>query len=507
VGSVFASVDLNTLSDMYVKDLALGKRGYALVFTSKGEAVAHHDAKQIMSEDLRKSEAAQQAKALSKPSGSFSAHFGGQEIMYFYQQEPLTKWWCLLRAEPDDINAPVLLLGKVNVVISAFAALAIALVVFLVVRAVVNALNQGVQFASAVAQGDLHRTLTVERSDEIGVLADALRTMVGKLETMIETAERHSREADEHSAKADIAMREAEEARKGAEQAKSEGMRQAGERLAVMAGKIQISADQLIENIQHAGDGADIQRARAEANAAAMEEMNSTVLEVARNAGSAAGSAEETRGNAAQGAKIVTGVVQAIGEVAQKTTSLKDDLHHLGQQADGIGHVMNVITDIADQTNLLALNAAIEAARAGEAGRGFAVVADEVRKLAEKTMQATKEVGDAVKTIQDGTHGSIQGMEEASVSVGRSTEMVQQAGVSLQTIVEIAESTADKVRSIATASEEQSAASEEINHGTAEIGRIAEETTALMHRALEETNVLRLLVDEIQNLVNELENA
>ena len=98
-------------------------------------------------------------------------------------------------------------------------------------------------------------------------------------------------------------------------------------------------------------------------------------------------------------------------------------------------------------------------------------------------------------------------MEEASTSVGRSTEMVQQAGASLQAIVKIAESTADKVCSIATASEEQSAASEKVNHGTTEINRIAEETAALMHRALDETNALRLLIDEIQYLVNELENT
>jgi methyl-accepting chemotaxis protein len=504
---VYVSIDLNMLSDMYVKDITLGKRGYALVFTPQGDAVAHRDPKQIMSEEMRNSEAAKQAKALAKPSGSFTAHFGGQEIIYYYQQEPLTKWWCLLRAEPDDIDGPILLLGKVNMAIGVAAALAIALVVFLVVRIVVGALNQSVQFAGAVAEGDLHRTLTVERDDELGTLAHALRRMVVNLKEMIATAEQKSTEATEQSEKAKIAMQEAEEARTAAERAKSEGMRQAGERLAAIAGKMQTSAGQLIDNIQHAGDGADAQRARAEANAAAMEEMNSTVLEVARNAGAAASSAEETRSNAAQGAEIVTGVVQAIGEAARKTTSLKNDLNQLGTQADGIGQIMNVITDIADQTNLLALNAAIEAARAGEAGRGFAVVADEVRKLAEKTMQATKEVGDAVKAIQAGTHGSIQGMEEASVSVDKSTEMVQRAGASLQTIVAIAESTADRVRSIATASEEQSAASEEITQGTTEINRIAEETTALMRRANDEMDALRLLVDEIQRLVNELRNT
>jgi methyl-accepting chemotaxis protein len=507
LGSVFVSVDLNILSDMYVKDITLGKRGYALMFTSRGEAVAHHDAKLIMSEALRNSEPAQRVRALVGTSGRFMARYNGQDIRYFYHQDPLTKWWCLLRAEPDDIDEPVLFLGKINAAIGIAVAIAIALVVFLVVRTIVNALHQNVQFASAVAEGDLHKTLTMERNDEIGTLAQALRIMVANLKDMITTSEQKSKEATEQSEKAHIAMQEAEEARGFAEQAKSEGMRQAGERLAAIAGKIQTSANQLLENIQYAGDGADTQRERAEANAAVMEKMNSTVSDVARNAGAAAGSAEETRGNAAQGAKIVTGVVQAIEEAAQKTTSLKNDINQLGKQADGIGQIMNVISDIDDQTNLLALNAAIEAARAGDAGRGFAVVADEVRKLAEKTMQATKEVGDAVTAIQNGTRGSIQGMEEASASVARSTEMVEGAGVSLKTIVEIAESTADKVHSIARASEEQSAASEEINQGTTEITRIAEETTALMHRARNEMDALRLLIDDIQGLVTELKNA
>ena len=507
IGAVFVSVDLNLLSDAYVKEISLGQHGFGLIMTPAGEIVAHRNPKLIMSEEMRDSETAKMVRALANPSGRFTARHGGQEVAYFYKQDPFTKWWCLLRAETVELNAPMRLLGQVNAAVGIMVALAIALVVFLVVRSVVNTLNQSVQFAEAVAGGDLNKTLSVEREDEIGALAHALRRMVENLKNMITTAEQKTNEATEQSAKAKAAMQEAEEARKAAERAKTDGMRQAGEQLAAIIGKVLASADQVGDNIQHAGDGADTQQARAGANATAMEEMNATVLEVARNAGSAAGSAEETRSNAVEGAKIVTGVVQAISEAAQKTDSLKNDLNQLGKRADGIGQIMNVITDIADQTNLLALNAAIEAARAGEAGRGFAVVADEVRKLAEKTMQATKEVGDAVKAIQAGTHGSIQGMEETSVSVSRSTEMVQQAGASLQAIVAIAESTADKVRSIATASEEQSAASDEITQGTLEISRIAEQTTALMQRAREEVQTLRVRADDIQRLVNELKNA
>ena len=118
--------------------------------------------------------------------------------------------------------------------------------------------------------------------------------------------------------------------------------------------------------------------------ATAMEEMNATVLEVAKNASQAAGTSDGARQKAQEGSGIVGRVVTDIAQVQKQSQALKQDMEGLGKQAEGIGHIMNVISDIADQTNLLALNAAIEAARAGDAGRGFAVVADEVRKLAKR---------------------------------------------------------------------------------------------------------------------------
>ncbi len=507
IGAVFVTVDLNMLSDMYVKRVDSGEHGYGLVMTSKGEAVAHRDSTQIMSEKIRDSQVGQQVRALREKSGKFIAVFNGVEVVYFYEQDPFTGWWCLVRAELNDIYGPVHFLGKVNLGVAALVALGIALVVFLVVRAVVNALGKGVEFAEAVSKGDLDRELTVERGDEIGKLASALRIMVEKLKEMIAESEHKTLEAQNQSELAQAAVREAEEARRQSERAKSGGMRHAGERLEGIAERIVENSRFLGENMRRAAEGAGMQRRRAEANAVAMEQMNSTVLEVARNAGEAASSAASARENAVGGAEIVTGVVRAISEVESKTHKLKEELNELGRQADGIGRIMNVITDIADQTNLLALNAAIEAARAGEAGRGFAVVADEVRKLAEKTMNATKEVGDAVSSIQSGTHESIRGMEEASASVGKSTEMVREAGLSLQSIVQISEATADKVRSIAAASEEQSAAGEEINQGAGEISRIADETSQQMERAGESMENLRRGLNDMQKLVGELKNA
>lgn len=138
--------------------------------------------------------------------------------------------------------------------------------------------------------------------------------------------------------------------------------------------------------------------------------MNMAVGEVAGSTSRTAELADDSRNEARAGKALVMDMVASMGEIEKQSRTMRQGLEHLGAQAGDIGKIMGVINDIADQTNLLALNAAIEAARAGEAGRGFAVVADEVRKLAEKTMEATKQVGGAISTIQNGTTANINAM-------------------------------------------------------------------------------------------------
>ena len=507
LGAVYITLDLSVISDMYLKDITLGQQGYAFLMDKSRNFVAHSKSDRIMVNTNSNSPIIDQLMSTRETKGILRGLFGGTPAVYFYTYNPVTEWYVIVRGNEDDVNKDVYMLRNISAGLAVGIAAILALVVFVIVRGVVGALNQGVTFASAVARGDLDQNLTVQRGDEIGVLADSLRTMVQKLKEMIATSDAKSIEAQEQTQKATVAMQEADDARRQAEKAKSEGMRQAGGRLEEIAHRISDTATMLVTQVQQSSDGADIQRQRTSETATAMEQMNATVGEVARNAGSAAESATITRENAEEGAKIVTGVVTAIGDVDQKTAQLKASLNKLGERAQGIGQIMTVITDIADQTNLLALNAAIEAARAGEAGRGFAVVADEVRKLAEKTMQATKEVGDAVNAIQIGTRENIQGMEEATKSVQQSTGLAQQAGESLAAIVRIAESTAEKVSSIATASEEQSAASEQISRSTDEINSIAEETAKLMDEASLAMRTLTKLIEETQALVRELQNA
>ena len=373
-------------------------------------------------------------------------------------------------------------------------------------RIIANPLVIVANKAALVAGGDLAQEFKLTRSDEIGQLATALEQMVENLRARIAEAEQKSREAEEQSKKAMQAMSEAQEAKDKAE-AGQQAILQAAANVEQVVNRLSAATEELSAQVEQSSRGTDIQRDRVSSSATAMEEMNSTVLEVARNASIASEGSDRAKAKATQGEDIVRQSVEGINGVQSDTQELRNYMDDLGRQAEAIGAIMTVISDIADQTNLLALNAAIEAARAGEAGRGFAVVADEVRKLAEKTMNATKEVGDAIKGIQNGTRQSISAVERTTANLDSTTNLVKKSGESLGQIVQEVVATADQVRAIATAAEEQSAASEEITHSLDEINRMAGETAVAMQQSAQAVSDLAQQSQELQRLVNELRNG
>ena len=265
------------------------------------------------------------------------------------------------------------------------------------------------------------------------------------------------------------------------------------------------ASEQLSAQIELSENGAQDQADRVATTATALEEMNATVLEIARNAGTTSDSAASVRSEASAGSESMQECVKAMHEVKEESLKLQTEMGVLSEHAQAINEIMNVISDIADQTNLLALNAAIEAARAGEAGRGFAVVADEVRNLAEKTMTSTTDVGNAISAIQKSTADNTRLVVDAVKKIERVTEMVSGAGEALLGIVQLADTTADQVRAIATASEEQSATSEEITQSVDSINNIAKENANNMQEArkavdevVNQTHVLSQLIEQLQ---------
>ena len=375
---------------------------------------------------------------------------------------------------------------------------------YLFSKALVRPILQTIDFANHVAQGNLDDDLQVSSNDETHTLAESLRAMAKTLKAKIQEAETSCSQADLKAKEAEQATQEALEAKLQAESAKREGMLDAADKLEEIVERITSSSEELSSQVEVMSRGMDLQRDRVGETATAMEQMNASVISVARQAGEVAGSSDNAKTKAAGGAEVVRRSQQAIGHVNSISVQLKENMLQLGKQAEAIGQVMNVINDIADQTNLLALNAAIEAARAGDAGRGFAVVADEVRKLAEKTMGATKEVGENIRAIQDSSRKNIESMDKAAQAIGEATSHSDESAKALDEIVVIAKTNADMVQLIAGAAEEQSGVSEKISSAIEEVNRVAAETAEGMAQSVLAIGEVAHMASQLRQIIGEL---
>ncbi len=235
----------------------------------------------------------------------------------------------------------------------------------------------------------------------------------------------------------------------------------------------------------------------------AIEEMTSTIVEASKNAGDAAGQAKQAAEAAQQGNDVVAHTIEGMNRIATVVQESAHTIQKLSKSSDQIGEIATVINDIADQTNLLALNAAIEAARAGEQGRGFAVVADEVRKLAERTTKATAEITTMIKTIQGETRGAVTAMEQGINEVQAGRELADQAGDSLQSIGEYAQRVMDMVRQIATAAEQQSAASEQIAKSVVRISQVTKTNASEVKLSADAAEQLNKQAEDLRTMVSQ----
>jgi methyl-accepting chemotaxis protein len=241
---------------------------------------------------------------------------------------------------------------------------------------------------------------------------------------------------------------------------------------------------------------------QATAVATASEEMSATSTDIANNCHMAAESSNRASATAQSGAHIVEGTIDGMGRIADKVRGTAQVVDKLGTRSDQIGEIVSTIEDIADQTNLLALNAAIEAARAGEQGRGFAVVADEVRALAERTTKATREIGEMIKAIQTETRLAVSAMEEGVSEVERGTAEAARSGQALAEILDQINVVTDQIGQIATAAEEQTATTREISHSIQDISETVQMSAQSSQEVSGSSSQLSRLSVELQDLVS-----
>jgi methyl-accepting chemotaxis protein len=327
-----------------------------------------------------------------------------------------------------------------------------------ITRQIIIPLRQTLRAAERVASGDLTQSLQVQRRDELGQLQASMHRMTQGLRELIGGI--------------------------------GDGVTQ-----------IASAAEELSAVTEQTSAGVNNQKVETDQVATAMNQMTATVHEVARNAEQASEAALMADQQAREGDRVVGEAVAQIERLASEVVNSSEAMNLLKAESDKIGSVLDVIKSVAQQTNLLALNAAIEAARAGEAGRGFAVVADEVRSLAQRTQQSTEEIEELIAGLQSGTQRVASVMDNSRQLTDSSVELTRRAGSSLETITRTVSSIQAMNQQIATAAEEQTAVAEEINRSVMNVRDISDQTSAASEETASSSIELARLGTHLQGLV------
>ncbi len=354
--------------------------------------------------------------------------------------------------------------AKTSLILTALLAVGVALLALLFalifITGITTPLKSMVAMLKDIAEGegDLTKRLDAGRRDEIGEVSHWFNLFVGNVQGIIS-------------------------------------------QLAKTTGQLSVSASQLQGTAQHIAQAAEQVASQSTTVATASEEMSATAIEISRSCTQAADVSNRASETARGGAEVVQDTLLGMQKIAERVGDAAQTVKGLGARSDQIGAIVGTIENIADQTNLLALNAAIEAARAGEQGRGFAVVADEVRALAARTSGATKEIGAMIQAVQKETGGAVSGMENGVREVEQGMDSSRQSGAALEQILNAINDLNLQVHQIATAAEEQTAVTGEISANIAQITDVVQETARGAHRTADEASALSGLAGELRDLV------
>lgn len=444
-----------------LRNLRYGDDDYFWIHNMDLEMVMHPFSPKLEGEDLSDYEDPNGKRLFAEMNETIRNEGGSGFVSYHWPKpgfdDPVRKVSYVQRFEPWDwVVGTGVYLDKMEsdyafymsrIIIIAIVGLLLSLVVsYLIVRSIVRPLDAASSAMEDIAsgEGDLTQRLDTSGRDEITCLAGGFNGFAGRIADMI----RELRDVVESNQQ--------------------------------VAGSVRNS-------VSEAGQSFDQQKSELDTVASAIEEMTQTVDDVAKRINEAADSAREADGKAREGDRTAEAAREQMASLADEIQEASNAIGQLDEHAQNIGQVLDVIHGVADQTNLLALNAAIEAARAGEHGRGFAVVADEVRSLASRTQHSTDEIREMINRLQEGTSNAVATMQRSSEQSQVMQDEVEQARQALESITSAVSSITDMTQHVATSAEEQSQASNEIsaslNHLTTLAGQVREELANIQQQS------------------------
>ena len=524
IGVLRTTLDIQEILDI-VAGATFGETGHLTVFNGEGVAIFDAVNPEHVGEILPDSLKAAGVMEATESSWVRAAGEDDEDAVHGYAKVTSVsklpaveglRWTAIATIDSQEALQPIANAQRNAIIIGLASIILAAILAFFFTRQLLGQVNKITELFQSIRRGDYHARVPVLTQDELGRMAGNLNTMLDDTLNLIQTREERDnieaaimRLLDEVSGVAEGDLTARAEVTDDLTGAIADSFNMMITELRAIIQNVQqatlqvsSSANEIQATAEHLAYGSESQASQIIDTSAAIDEMSVSIQQVSENATTSATVSRQALNNAQRGTRAVQNTISGMQRIQEQVQETAKRIRRLGESSEEIGKIVELIEDIADNTAILALNASIQASMAGEAGSGFAVVAEEVEQLAEQATEATKQIGSLIRTIQSETLEAVQAMEITTQEVVSGSQLANEAGSALTEIETVSRQLSELIQSISLASQQQARGSETLARAMSEIAEVTQQTAAGTKQAAVSINNLTLLADELRGSVS-----